>query len=305
MKAAQFSEYGGFEMLQITEVPTPSPGPGQIRIAVAAAGVNPIDWKVLHGHLAGGQPLSSPTGLGSDVAGVVQELGPGVEGISVGDEVLGSAVTPAYAEQALMDTTRVVAKPAGIPWEIAGSLAVVGGTAYKVLGLLDLKAGETLLIHAATGGVGLVAVQLAARRGVHVIGTAGPSNQEFLRSLGAVPVLYGEGLAERVRALAPGGVDAVFDASGRGELAVSVQLAGGAERVITIAAADAAEYGVRFHSSGGGADTPKAIAEILELIKAGKFEFPIWRTYPFAQAPAALAESESGHARGKIVLLID
>jgi NADPH:quinone reductase-like Zn-dependent oxidoreductase len=302
-KAMQFSQYGDSDVLKLAEVSEPTAGPSQVRLAVRAAGVNPFDWKVVHGYMAGGRPLESPAGLGSDVAGIVDQVGAGVNGLSIGDEVLGAASSPAYAEYALADPSKLIVKPSTVPWEIAGSLAVVGGTAYKVLKLLELSAGERLLVHAAAGGVGLVAVQLAVQRGVRVIGTASESNHELLSSLGVEPVTYGDGLAERVRALAPDGVDAVFDASGRGELALSVELAGGPERVITIAAADAAEHGVRFHGGGGGEDTVTAMREILTLIEAGDLQFPIWRTYPLEQAAAALAESESGHARGKIVLL--
>jgi NADPH:quinone reductase-like Zn-dependent oxidoreductase len=304
-KAVQFSEYGGAEVLRIVEVPELRPAAGQVRIAVRAAGVNPVDWKVLHGRFSGGAALESPAGLGSDVAGVVEEVGAGVRALSVGEEVLGRAATPAYAEQALCDVENLVAKPAALAWEIAGGLTVVSGVAYKLLKLLAVRDGETLLIHAAAGGVGIVATQLAVRRGVRVIGTASVSNHDFLRSLGAIPVAYGEGLAERVRALAPDGVDAVLDASGRGELAVSVELAGGPERVITIAANDAAEHGVRFHGGGGGEDTIPALHEVIELIGEGRLQFPVSRTYPLAQAAEALANSESGHARGKIVLLVE
>jgi NADPH:quinone reductase-like Zn-dependent oxidoreductase len=303
-KAVQFSEYGGAEVLHVVEVPQPRPAAGQVRIAVRAAGVNPVDWKVLHGRFSGGKALESPTGLGSDVAGVVEELGDGVHAFGIGEEVLGRAATPAYAEQALCDVENLVVKPVALAWEIAGGLTVVSGTAYKLLKLLAVRDGETLLIHAAAGGVGIVATQLAVQRGVRVIGTASVSNHDFLRSIGAVPVTYGEGLAERVRALAPEGVDAVLDASGRGELAVSVELAGGPERVITIAASDAAEHGVRFHGSGGGTDTIPALEEVIALIEDGQLQFPVSRTYPLSQADEALTESESGHARGKIVLLV-
>jgi NADPH:quinone reductase-like Zn-dependent oxidoreductase len=304
-KAVRFSEYGGVEVLHIVEVPELRPARGQARIAVRAAGVNPVDWKVMHGNFSGGEALASPTGLGSDVAGVIEELGEGVEALKVGDQVLGRASTPAYAEQALCDVVNLVVKPAAMAWDIAGGLTVVSGTAYKLLKLLEVSDGETLLIHAAAGGVGMMAAQLAVRRGASVIGTASVANHDFLRSLGVIPVAYGEGLAERVRALAPSGVDAVLDASGRGELAMSVELAGGADRVITIAAGDAAAHGVEFHGGGGGEDTIPALEEVTALIADGQLQFPIWRTYPLSQTAEALAESESGHARGKIVLTAD
>jgi NADPH:quinone reductase-like Zn-dependent oxidoreductase len=301
-KALQFDEYGGSEVLHVREVDPPAPAAGEVRIAVRAAGVNPIDWKILHGLFAGGRPIEFPAGLGNDLAGVIDELDAGVDGFAVGDEVLGSASSPAFAQSALASAKRLTHKPPAVPWEVAGSLAVVVGTAHKTLAILGVKAGETLLVHSASGGVGLAAVQLAVARGVRVIGTAGEANHELLRSVGAQPLLYGDGLGERVRALAPDGVDAVLDASGRGELGVSVELAGGPERVLTIAA-HAAEHGVRFHGSGGGEDTVKALEEVLPLIEEGSFTFPIAGTFTLEQGGEALDASERGHARGKLVIL--
>jgi NADPH:quinone reductase-like Zn-dependent oxidoreductase len=274
-----------------------------VRLAVRAAGVNPFDWKLMRGYLASVFPLELPAGLGSDVAGVVEELGEGVRELAPGDEVLGSSATPAFAEKALAAVEQLTARPPEVPWEVAGSLAVVVGTAWETLRLLEVKAGETLLVHAASGGVGMCAVQFAVQRGARVIGLAGPDSQDFVRSLGATPVVYGEGWASRVRELAPEGVDAVLDASGRGELAESVELAGGPERVLTIAAADAAEHGVRHHGGGGGQNTVRALQEVLPLIASGEFEFPIAGTFALERAGEALAQSESGHARGKLVIV--
>lgn len=302
--AVQFSAYGGPDVLQLVEVPELTAGPGQVRIAVRAAGVNPYDWKVRRGLMASGAdgPVE-PQGLGVDLAGVVDQVGEGVTAFAVGDEVLGSASTPAYAEQALAVPANLVTRPATIPWEIAGAIGTAGRTAYRVLRQLDVQTGETLLVHGAAGGVGLFADQLALARGVAVIGTAGEGNHEFLRTLGVIPVVYGDGLEDRVRAVAPDGVDAVFDTAGRGALAASVALAGGADRVITIADGDARRYGVRFSGGDEGTDTSGALAEIVDLIVAGALEVPIWRTYPLAEAAAAHAESEAGHVRGKIVLV--
>jgi NADPH:quinone reductase-like Zn-dependent oxidoreductase len=303
MRAVRFHEYGGFDELRVDEVDGLTPGEGEVLISVRAAGVNPIDWKRLHGFLASVAPLDLPAGLGSDVAGVVEQVGAEVSGFAVGDAVLGSSSSPAYAEQALCLAEKLVPKPAGVEWPVAGSLAVVIGTAYKVLQLLKAQRGETLLIHAASGGVGLAATQLALARGVRVIGTAGQANQALLGSLGATPVLYGDGLRERLLELASDGVDAVLDASGRGELGLSVELAGGPERVITIAAPDAAEHGVIFHTSGGGASTVPALEEVLPLIADGSFVFPLARTFSLDQVGQALEASETGHAAGKLVVL--
>ncbi len=302
MKAIRFSEYGGPEVLRLLDVDDPIAGPGEVRLAVRAAGVNPIEWKIRSGMLAQVSPREFPAGLGSDVAGTVEEVGEGVSEFQVGDDLLGSSATPAYAELALARPSALVAKPAEIPWEVAGGLAVAAKTAWRTLAELHVASGETLLIHAAAGGVGVVAVQLARARGARVIGTAGDSNHGFLRSLGATPVTYGDGWKQRVRALAPDGIDAVLDASGRGELTGSIELAGGTERVVTIAAPDAAEHGVFFSGAQSTIDVSPALAEVVALVAAGKVVIPIWRTYPLAEAAAAHAESEAGHARGKIVL---
>jgi NADPH:quinone reductase-like Zn-dependent oxidoreductase len=304
MRAVRFSEYGEpAEVLRVEDVEDPEPGAGEVVISVRAAGVNPIDWKIVHGFVSGGKPLEAPRGLGVEGAGVVEQVGPGVDGLVPGEEVLGSFSSPAFAERALCTAARVIRRPQGIPWEVAGSVTVVAGTAYKCLEMLELRPGETLLLHGASGGVGLNALQLAVARGVRVIGAASPSKQELVRSGGGLPVVYGEGWEARVRELAPDGVDAVLDASGHGELAGSVELAGGTERVLTIAAADAAEHGVRFHAGGGGEETPVALREVLPLIEAGRYSFPIAGIYDLGQVPEALRESEHGHPTGKLVVV--
>jgi len=304
MKAVRFHEYGGSEVLSVEDVEEPIPGEGEISLRVLAAGVNPIDWKILSGMLSGGEPLEGPRGLGVDVAGTVERIGPGVTGVAPGEELLGSPISPAYAEIALSRPELLVRRPPAVPWEVAGSLGVVVGTAYATLDRLALKEGETLLILGASGAVGLVAVQLAVARGVRVLGTAGQSKLAQLESLGATPVLYGEGLEERLRAAAPDGVDAALDASGHGELAAAVALAGGPARVLTIAsAADAPSLGVPFHAGGGGELTGRALREVLPLIEAGSFYFPIAGIYDLGQVGDALNESEHGHPSGKLVVV--
>jgi NADPH:quinone reductase-like Zn-dependent oxidoreductase len=217
--------------------------------------------------------------------------------------VLGFSLTPAYAQSALADPASLVAKPAKVPWEVAGTLAGSGGTAWAVLEELGVAKGETLLIHAAAGGVGTFAVQLAVARGARVIGTAGGENHERLRSLGAIPVTYGAGLADRVRAIAPDGVDAVLDASGRGEIPLSIELAGGPQRVLTLWAFDAADTGIRIHVDGPGANLIPALDAILGLIEDGRLQVPIERTYPLSEAALALKASQAGHVSGKLVLV--
>lgn len=254
-RIAQFAEYGAPEVVRVVDAPAPAPGPTQVRIAVRAAGVNPIDWKILAGYMRELMPLELPAGLGSDVAGVVDAVGSEVTEWAVGDEVLGRSTTGSFADLTLAESGELVRKPGGVSWEVAGSLAGAGGTAYAVLKKLGVKAGDTLLIHAAAGGVGTFAVQLATAQGVKVIGTAGESNHEYLRSLGATPVTYGDGLLERVRAVAPEGVDAVLDASGRGEIPLSIALTGDPARVLTLVAFDAADSGIQVHTGGAEGHT--------------------------------------------------
>ncbi|MEV4418467.1 NADP-dependent oxidoreductase [Patulibacter sp. NPDC049589] len=300
--AIRFSSYGDPDVLGLDDVPDPVPGAGQVLVRVRAAGVNLADSKRRRGLWSGGKDLSAPTGVGFDLAGVVEAVGEGVASPAVGDEVFGTG-THTYAELALSTPAQLALRPAEVPWEVAGGVGVAGRTAYRVLRQLEVGPGDTLLIHAAAGGVGIIATQLAIAWGASVVGTAGPDNQAFVRELGATPVRYGDGLAERVRAAAPDGVDAVLDASGRGELGVSVELAGGPERVITIAASDAKEHGVRFSDSDKGVDVTDAFPELGRRLAAGDVVLPVWRTYPLAEAAEAHRASENGHLRGKIVLL--
>ncbi len=304
MKAARFHEYGDVDAISIEEIPAPEPGEGEVSLRVKAAGVNPIDWKILHGIYAGGQPLAEPRGLGVDFAGVVERVGPGVEGVAPGDELLGVPSTPAYAEIALSKPELLVEKPSGVSWEVAGSLGVVVGTAYATLDRLALQPGETLLLAGASGMVGQVATQLAVARGVNVVGTAGEDKLARVRELGATAVPYGDGLAERLREAAPDGAQAGLDASGHGELAALLEVLGGPERLLTIAdSAAAAEAGVEFHAGGGGDLTIPALREVLPLIEAGTFSIPIAGVYELARVGDALRESEHVHPAGKLVVV--
>jgi NADPH:quinone reductase-like Zn-dependent oxidoreductase len=300
---ARFAEYGDLDVLRVIDVPAPAAGQGQVRVAVRAAGVNPIDSKTVQGLMRNEIPLTLPAGVGSDVSGVIEQVGPGVSEFAVGDEVLGSSVTPSFAEYALAEPTSLVRKPHEIAWEVAGSLAGAGGTAYAALKRLRLAAGETLLIHGAAGGVGTFAIQLAVARGVTVIGTASERNHDYLRSIGAIPVTYGDGLLERVRSAAPHGVDAVLDASGRGEIPTSIQLTGTPERVLTLVAFDAADTGIQIHTGGGGSDLGDALREIVGLIEQRRLTVSISRTFPLAEIASALKISSSGHVTAKIVIL--
>jgi NADPH:quinone reductase-like Zn-dependent oxidoreductase len=301
VKAVQFDEFGPPEVLHVVEVDEPHAGPGRIRIVVRAVGVNPVEWKMRSGAAQQARPVQLPRIPGTDVAGVVDEMGDGVAGVSVGDEVFGFAIGGGYARYAVLQ--HFAAKPQGMSWAEAAGLPIAVETAARALGLLGVSAGQTLLINGAAGGVGLAAVQLAQVRGATVIGTAGPDNQEFLRSLGAIATTYGEGLVQRVRSIAPQGVDRAFDTAGRGALPDLIEITGSPERVITIADPQAQQYGVPF--TGGGERAYGALDEAAQLFEQGRFSMPVARTFPLAEAAEAHRISEGGHVRGKLVLLVD
>ncbi|MEV1118970.1 NADP-dependent oxidoreductase [Actinosynnema sp. NPDC049800] len=300
MKAVVLSRFGGPESLLLDEVEQPGPGPGQVRLRVRAVGVNPYDAKVRAGAMEAFFSTPLPTILGVEVAGVVDAVGSEVDGWSVGDEVLGWSDTGAYAEYAL--ATTVARKPEGLSWEHAVTLPVAVETTDRVFGLLGVEPGETLLVHGAAGGVGTIAVQLGVLAGLRVIGTAGPANQEHVAALGATPTTYGEGLVRRVRALAPEGVDAVFDVAGKGALPASIELRGGTDRIVTIAdGAAAAELGVVF-TEGPPRRSAERLAEVADLAAKGELVTTVGRAFPLADAAAAHRAAAEGHGRGKLVL---
>ncbi|MEA2371683.1 MAG: hypothetical protein QOH12_2077 [Solirubrobacteraceae bacterium] len=302
MKAVRFGEYGGPEVLRVDDVEEPHAAAGQIRVAVRGAGVNPVDWKIRSGAMAGFMPVEFPRIVGSDAAGVVDETGEGVSGVSVGDEVFGSAVGGATAEYAVLD--HWATKPGGLSWAEAAGLPVAVETALRVLKLLGCKEGQTLIINGAAGGVGIAGIQFARERGARVIGTASERNHEFLRELGAEPTTYGDGLVERVRELSPEGVDIAFDAAGHGAFPALVELTGSPDNVVTIADFAAAEQGVRV-SPGAEGRSWEALGQAAELLEAGRFTMPVARTVAFSQAAEAHRLSEDGHVRGKLVLVPD
>jgi NADPH:quinone reductase-like Zn-dependent oxidoreductase len=298
--AITFSRYGEPDVLSVSQVEVPRPGPGQVRIRVRAVSVNMIDLKIRSGMMDGFFPVQFPVVPGWDVAGVVDAAGDGAAA-SEGDEVFGVAAAGGYSEYALLD--RPVPKPAKLSFETAAAMVTVGEAAFRVLKHLCLRAGQTLLILGAGGSVATIAVQLAAARGVKVIGTAGEQDLERLTALGAAAVRYGDGWAERVLAVAPDGVDAVFDTFGSGLLADAVALAGDASRVITIADHAAAEHGVRFTGGDPADRAPEALPGLAGLAAAGQLTVPVWRTYPLARAAQAHADIQAGRNRGKVVLL--
>jgi NADPH:quinone reductase-like Zn-dependent oxidoreductase len=299
MKAVRFSQFGGPEVLEIVDLPDPHAGPGQVRIVVHAVGINPTDWKLRRGLMGGELPQTT----GRDVAGVVDEAGEGVTDVTLGDRVFGFSDDGAGAA-GLALLTYYAPIPPSLGFAEAAALPVALETATRSLDVLGVGAGSTLLVNGASGGIGSAAVQLAVARGARVIGTASPANHDYLRSLGAEPVAYGEGLARRVRAVAPGGVDVAFDVAGSGVLPELIELADGPEHVVTVTDFDGAkEFGVRF-SSGDAGRAVHAIAEIGELIEAGRFSLPVTRTFSLAEIAEAHRLSEEGHVRGKLVLLV-
>jgi NADPH:quinone reductase-like Zn-dependent oxidoreductase len=298
MLAVTFSKFGDPPVLEVTAMPEPHAAAGQVRIAVRAAGVNPYDWKVRAGYFRDAFTPAFPAIPGLEAAGVVDEVGEGVQGIGAGDDVFGLGART-YAESAVLDHFAV--KPAALSWPQAGGLAVAAETAVRALDIIHPAAGQTLLIEGAAGAVGSTAAQFARAAGVTVIGTASEPNHDFLRSLGVLPTTYGPGLAGRVAALAPGGVDAVLDTSGRGSLTELIEIAGAPGNVVTIADFSAPEHGARLTSR---TEAFHALPEAARLAGEGKLAPAIDSKFPLADAARAHERSQGGHVRGKIVLLL-
>ena len=300
MKAAQFSRFGGPEVLEIVELPEPHAGSGEVRIRVRAAGVNASDWKKRSGQMD--QEL--PQTMGYEAAGVVDEIGDGVTGVQLGDKVVGvGGGGAAQAEFAVLSMWAPI--PESLDFVGAAALPSTVETAARALDQLGVTKGSTVLINGASGSIGSAAVQFAVQRGARVIGTGSPATHDYLRSLGAEPVAYGEGMAERVRAIVPDGVDFALDVAGSGVLPELIALAGDAENVITIADfGGAKQYGVRF-SRGDEGRAEYAIALAMQLIEEGTFAIPVGQTFSLRDVAEAHRVGESGKVRGKLVLTID
>ncbi|GLY43228.1 oxidoreductase [Amycolatopsis sp. NBRC 101858] len=302
MKAVQFKQYGGPEVLELVDLPDPHPGPGQVRIAVRATGISATDSKVRRGDLSFGAQLPQTTG--ADVAGVVDELGEGVTDVALGDRVFGISDDQAGAAEFALLTFRAVIPPS-LGFVDAAGIPVALETATRSLDQLHVTAGTTLFVNGASGGIGSTAVQLAVARGARVIGAASARNSGYLSLLGAEPVTYGEGMADRVRALSPDGVDAALDVAGSGVLPELIALAGDAKNVVTLADfAGAEQHGVHFSNGFVDGTGFHALATVGELIEAGKFWLPVDRTFPLAGIADAHRTSESGHVRGRLVLVV-
>jgi NADPH:quinone reductase-like Zn-dependent oxidoreductase len=305
--------FGGPEVLSVADEPVPEPGPGQARIEVKAVGVNPVDWKVYSGAM-GADPARLPIRLGSEAAGVVTATGPDAVGpagpLAVGDEVIAFRASGAYAAELVAPAQALVPKPTILDWPQASGLMLTGVTAWHTLTATGVTEGDTVLVHAASGGVGLMAVQLAVARGAMVVATASPARHELLRELGAVPVAYGDGLAGRVRAAAPGGIDAALDLIGTDEaMDVSLALVPDRARIATIAAfARGQQEGIKVLGGAPGADPGTEIRdaarlELARLAQDQALRVFVTRTYPLAGVADAHRQGMTGHTTGKIALI--
>ncbi|MGW6913992.1 NADP-dependent oxidoreductase [Kitasatospora sp. NPDC054939] len=307
MKAIAIRRYGGPEVVEYTDLPDPRLGPDSVLVQVRAAGVNPVDWKIREGRLDGRLDVHFPLVPGWDAAGVVRAVGGGVTEFAPGDEVYGCVRKDAvehgtYAELVAAPVRTLARRPAALDWAQCGGLPLAGLTALQALRTLRLRPGESVLVHAAAGGVGHLAVQLARAYGARVIGTAAERNHAYLRGLGAEPVAHGEGLADRVRALAPGGVDAALDLVGGGAVELSAELVADPARIASVA-----DYGARARGGHWVWTRPDAadLAELAEHADRGRLTVTVASTFPLAQAASAQALCAEGRTRGKIVLLVD
>ncbi|MBK5217137.1 MAG: NADP-dependent oxidoreductase [Propionibacteriales bacterium] len=310
MKAIQYRSYGGSEALEFGEVEEPKIGPDWVKVAVRATSVNPVDWKLASGGLDGALDVFFPVTPGWDVAGIVEEVGPAVTELAVGDEVFGYVRKDAvrggtYAEKVSAPIRTLTHKPTNMSFAQAAAIPLAGLTAYQSLvHCLKVGEGDTVLVHAAAGGVGSFAVQIAVAQGARVIGTASEDNHDYVRGLGGEPITYGDGLVDRVRQLAPEGVDAIFDTIGGETLALSGDLLAddAAGRVVSIADPGVRELGGAYVFVRPDVDDLNALAG---LAQAGKLTVEVAASYPLSEAARAWEASMGGHTRGKIVLIVD
>jgi NADPH:quinone reductase-like Zn-dependent oxidoreductase len=303
VKAVRFDEYGGIDVLKVVDVPRPVPSAGQVLVQVKAAGINPGEAKIREGLLDALWPATFPSGEGSDLAGMVAEAGPGVTSFSAGDEVIGWTDNRAsHAEYVVVEAQHLTAKPAGVPWEVAGALFVAGVTAWAAVRAVDLTEGDTVVISGAAGGVGSLAVQLARRAGATVIGLASEAHFQWLAGHGVIPVAYGDGVADRIRQAASK-VEAFVDTYGAEYVQLALELGVEPSRIDTIANFEAvARFGVRGEGSAAGSSA-SVLAELAALIAAGELEVPIAATFPLDRVQDAYRRLAEGHLLGKIVLL--
>lgn len=303
-RAVRFDHYGDRDVLYVADVPMPAPSRGEVLVAVRAAAINPGEASIRSGALHEMFPATFPSGEGSDLAGVVTALGEDAAGFAVGDEVLGYTwERSSHATHLTVPVEQLIPKPPRLSWETAGSLYVVGCTAYAAVRAVRVTAGETVAVSAAAGGVGSVAVQLLAARGARVLGIASPANDAWLTAHGAIPVNYGERLGERLLEHAPGGIDAFIDLFGPEYVRLAADLGIARDRIETIISfAAAEELGTKADGSAT-ASSREVLTEMADLVAAGTVEIPIAATYPLDRVADAFAELEQRHTRGKIVLV--
>jgi NADPH2:quinone reductase len=303
-RAVRFDRYGGRDVLYVADVDVPTPGPGEVVVEVRAAGINPGEAGIRVGAMHDMFPATFPSGEGSDLAGVVTAVGPEVTEFSVGDEVLGfSFRRSSHATHTAVPVNQLIRKPPQLSWEVAGSLYVVGVTAYAAVRAVAPQPGETVAVSAAAGGVGSLVVQLLVLREARVLGIAGPDNADWLRAHGVTPIAYGDGLAERLREAAPNGIDAFIDLFGPDYVQLAVDLGVAPERIETIISFEkAGEVGAKTEGSVD-ASTPEVLSEIAELVATRAIDFDIAATYPLDRVADAFEELEKRHTHGKIVLL--
>jgi len=305
MKAVQFDDYGGVEVLEVRDVARPAPGTDQVLVAVRAAGINPSEGAIRTGRVREIFPATFPSGQGSDLAGVVEEVGAGVKGVTVGDEVIGFTDNRAsQAEYVLVEAANLTPKPAEVPWEVAGALFVAGATGFAVVRAVAPTGDEAVVIAGAGGGVGVFSVQLAVRTGALVIALASERHHAWLRERGAVPVAYGDGVGERITAAAGEMPLAAFiDLVGGGYVELALELGVARDRIDTIVDFPSiAKYGVK-GEGGAAAASATTLAQLADAVAVGALVVPIQRTYPLDEVRAAFTELESGHMAGKIVLI--
>jgi NADPH:quinone reductase-like Zn-dependent oxidoreductase len=304
MKAVRFERYGDIDVLDVVEVPDPAPGEGEVLVRVKAAGINPGEASIRKGVYREQWPATFPSGQGSDLAGVVDRVGPGADRWQPGDEVIGFTHRRAsQAELVVVDAEHLTPRPPQVPWDVAGALFVAGTTAWAAVRAVGVSEDDVIVISGAAGGVGTIAVALARNAGAQVIGLAGEPHHRWLRDRGAIPVTYGDGVAERIKAASGGRVDALIDTFGSGYVDLAIDLGVAPERIDTIVDfQSAARHGVKTEGNAAGARA-EVLAELAALIADGRLELPIARTYPLEQVRDAYRELEQRHTLGKIVLL--
>jgi NADPH:quinone reductase-like Zn-dependent oxidoreductase len=303
-RAVRFDHHGGVDVLNVVDVERPVPAPGEVLVRVKAAGINPGEASIREGFMAHRFPTTFPSGEGSDVAGIIEQVGDGVKAFVPGDEVIGfSNRRSSHAELVVVPADQLTRRPANVPWEVAGALFVTGTTAYAAVRAVAPAAGETVVVAGAAGGVGSIAVQLARRTGANVIGLASKANAPWLQAHGVVPVTYGRGVLRRIREASGGRVDAFIDTFGEGYVDLALELGVAPDRIDTIADFAAAQkYGVKTEGNAAGAGA-SVLAELARLVSEGKLEVPIAHVFPLARVRDAYRELEQGHTRGKIVLV--